>query len=105
LISNSPVSQAPTSFFFGSTPTISANGSTNGVVWAIERGVKIKKKLPPAVLHAYNASNVSQELYNSNQAGTRDVPGPAITFSIPTVLNGKVYVGTGTELDVYGLLP
>jgi hypothetical protein len=105
LISTTPVSQAPTSFLFGSTPTISANGSSNGVVWAIERGIKVKKVLPPAVLHAYNAANVSQELYNSNQAGSRDVPGRAITFSIPTVWNGKVYVGTGTELDVYGLLP
>ncbi len=104
LISTKPVSQAPTSFIFGSTPAISANGSANGLVWAIERGIKVKKKLPPAVLHVYNASNVSQELYNSNQAGNRDVAGPAITFSIPTVMNGKVYVGTGTELDVYGPL-
>ena len=105
MISTTPVSQAPTSFLFGSTPAISANGSTNGIVWAIERGIKVKKILPPAVLHAYNAVKLSQELYNSNQAGNRDVPGRAITFSIPTVLNGKVYVGTGTELDVYGLLP
>jgi hypothetical protein len=105
LLSNGPVSQAPTTFSFGSTPAISANGSTNGIVWALERPSKIKQVIPPAVLHAYNASNVSQELYNSNQAGLRDVPGPAITFSIPTVMNGKVYVGTETELDVYGLLP
>jgi hypothetical protein len=105
LISNSPVSQTPTTFALGSTPAISANGSTNGIVWAIERGMKIKKQLPPAVLHAYSATNVSQELYNSNQAGNRDIPGPVITFSVPTVMNGKVYVGTGTELDAYGLLP
>ncbi len=105
LLSTSPVSQAPTQFYFGSTPAVSANGSTNGIVWALERPVKIKQKIPPAILHAYNATNVSQELYNSSQTGTRDVPGPAITFAIPTVMNGKVYVGTQTELDVYGLLP
>jgi hypothetical protein len=56
-------------------------------------------------LHAYDATKVSQELYNTNQAGTRDLLGPGITFSIPTVMNGKVYVGTGSELDVLGLLP
>jgi len=45
------------------------------------------------------------ELYNTSQAGTRDVLGPGITFSVPTIMNGKVYVGTGSELDVLGLLP
>jgi hypothetical protein len=104
LLSTSPVSQAPTTFYFGSTPAISANGTTNGIVWALERPIKIKNVIPPGILHAYDASKVSQELYNSTQAGTRDVPGNAITFSIPTVMNGKVYLGTGTELDVYGLL-
>lgn len=105
LLSTSAVSQAPTQFSFGSTPAISANGSMNGIVWALERPVKVKDVIPPAILHAYNATNVSQELYNSTQAGTRDVPGPAITFAIPTVINGKVYVGSGMELDVYGILP
>jgi len=105
LLSTSAVSQAPTQFFFGSTPAISANGTSNGIVWALERPVKIKGQVPPAILHAYNATNVSQEIYNSGQAGTRDVPGPAITFAIPTVMNGKVYVGSQMELDVYGILP
>jgi len=45
------------------------------------------------------------ELYNTSQAGTRDVLGPGITFSVPTIMNGKVYVGSGSELDVLGLLP
>jgi hypothetical protein len=105
LLSTSPVFQAPTEFSLGSTPSVSANGSSNGIVWALERPGKIKNKIPPAILHAYNASKVSQELYNSNQARTRDVPGPGITFALPTVMNGRVYVGTQTELDVYGLLP
>jgi hypothetical protein len=105
LLSTSAVTQAPTRFSVGSTPAVSAHGSSNGIVWALEKPNKIKGVIPPAILHAYNATNVSQELYNSTQAGTRDVPGPAITFAIPTVMNGKVYVGSETELDVYGLLP
>jgi hypothetical protein len=104
LLSKSPVYRAPTKFPAGSTPSVSANGSANGIVWAIERLPKVKNVFPPEVLHAYDATNVSQELYNSNQAGTRDVLGPGITFSVPTVMNGKVYVGTGSELDVLGLL-
>jgi hypothetical protein len=104
LLSRSPVHSAPTKFSAGSTPSVSANGSADGIVWAIERLPKVKDAFPPAVLHAYNATNVSQELYNSNQAGARDVLGSGVTFSVPTVINGKVYVGTGSELDVLGLL-
>jgi len=105
LLSKSPVYRAPTKFLAGSTPAVSANGSTQGIVWAIERPPKANGVFPPGVLHAYHATKVSQELYNSNQAGTRDVLGSGITFSVPTIMNGKVYVGTGSELDVLGLLP
>jgi hypothetical protein len=104
LLSKSAVYQAPTQLARGSTPSISSNGLSGGIVWAIERPPNVKDVIPPEILHAYDATNVSKELYNSNQAGTRDMLGPGITFCVPTVINGKVYVGTGSELDVLGLL-
>jgi hypothetical protein len=104
LLSKSPVYQAPTEFAVSSTPSVSANGSTNGIVWTIERQLKTKGVFPPEILHAYQGTKVSNELYNSSQAGTRDTLGTGITFAVPTVMNGKVYVGAGKELDVLGLL-
>jgi Bacterial Ig-like domain (group 2) len=103
LLSSAPVSQTATLFGYpGAVPAVSANGSTNGIVWAIQSDGYTSGK--SAVLHAYDATDVSRELYNSNQAEARDASGPAVKFTVPTVANGKVYVGTGTELDVYGLL-
>ena len=87
----------------GATVSISANGLMNAIVWAIETQGQVQGGAA-AVLHAYDATNVSTELYNSNQAGSRDVPGPAVKFSVPTIVNGKVYMGTQTDVDVYGLL-
>lgn len=104
LLSTTPVSHSPTTFAFpGTTPSISANGTKAGIVWAIQGGGKPKGG-PAAVLRAYSAVNVATQLYGSGQAGTRDVPGPATKFSVPTIFNGKVYIGTQTELDIYGLL-
>jgi PQQ-like domain len=106
MLSASSVAQSPNIFPVGSTPSISANGGTNGIVWAIERqdGLAKQPGSHPAVLHAYDATNVATELYNSKQAGTRDQAGPATKYQVPTIANGKVYVGTQTELDVYGLM-
>lgn len=101
LLSTAPASKSPTTFYHGTTPSISANGNMNGIVWAIDVG---RAATLPCVLHAYNALNLGQELYNSNQAGTRDQPGPGISFIVPTIVNGKVYVGTANQLNVYGLL-
>jgi hypothetical protein len=106
LLSASSVAQSPNVFPVGTTPSVSANGATNGVVWAIERQENLRKKpgSKPAVLHAYDATNVALELYNSSQAGRRDQAGPATKYQVPTVADGKVFVGTQTELDVYGLM-
>jgi hypothetical protein len=85
--------------FPGATPSISANGISNGIVWAMQN-------LTPAVLHAYSAANFPTELYNSNQApNNRDQFGAGNKYIAPTVVNGKVYVGTTTGVGVFGLFP
>jgi len=99
LLASSPSSQSTNIFPFpGATPSISANGTSNGIVWAVENG-------NVAVLHAYDAANLSRELYNSNQAaGGRDQFGVGNKFITPTIANGKVYVGTTNGIGVFGLL-
>jgi hypothetical protein len=94
--------------FPGVSPSISSQGSANGIVWAIDAsqyGVPAPT-LGPAVLHAYSAANLATEYWNSSMAANhRDQAGTAVKFVPPTVANGKVYVSTRTEIDVYGLLP
>ncbi len=82
----------------GATPSISASGTTNALIWAIAYGT-------PAVLSAFNAANVSTEIYNSGMAGARDQLPDGVKFAVPTVANGKVYVGASHALAVFGLLP
>jgi hypothetical protein len=94
--------------FPGATPSISSTGTSNGVVWALDNSQYCTEQSPgcgPAVLHAYDATNVgATELWNSAGSGN-DSAGNAVKFTVPTVANGKVYVGTRTELTVYGLKP
>jgi hypothetical protein len=99
-LSTSPRSKSAASFTYpGATPSVSANGSKNGIVWAIEHTD------PNDVLHAYDATNLANELYNSNQAGNqRDQFGSASHFGTPLIVNGKVYVGTTNNVTVFGLL-
>jgi hypothetical protein len=102
-------SQSATIFgYTGSTPSVSSQGASGGVVWAADvsaYGVPAPS-LGPAVLHAYDANNLGSELWNSSQAANnRDQAGNAVKFSVPTVANGKVYLGTRSEIEVYGLLP
>ncbi|HXJ06004.1 MAG TPA: IPT/TIG domain-containing protein [Candidatus Acidoferrum sp.] len=86
----------------GATPVVSASGSTNGVVWILDLGAWASNG--PAILDAYDASNVSRLLYSSPGSGT-GAAGASVKFTIPTVANGKVYVGGQTSFTVYGLLP
>ena len=96
-------------------------GTQNGIVWALEVGRYCTNPAPgcgPAILHAYDAANVANELWNSALTGA-DAAGYAVKFIVPTIANGKVYVGTrgnntgglfgstsmSGELDVYGLKP
>jgi hypothetical protein len=91
-----------TSNYPGATPSVSSNGNSNGIVWAVQTDGYTTAS--PAILRAYDASNVSSELYDSTQSPIRDTPGMATKFVVPTIANGRVYVGTAGELDVYGLL-
>jgi hypothetical protein len=87
------------------TVSVSANGDQDGIVWAVQTDGYYTSKPPgAAVLHAYDARNLGRELYNSNQRLARDNPGPASKFTVPTIANGKVFVGTSNQLSVYGLL-
>jgi hypothetical protein len=99
LLSTTPVSTTSTVFTYpGSTPAISANGTSDGILWAVENS-------NPAVLHAYDATNLATELYNSNQAAFgRDQFGPGNKFITPTVADGKVFIGTPNSVAVFGLL-
>jgi hypothetical protein len=98
MLATGPASQTSNTFRYpGTTPSISANGTSNAIVWAAENTT-------PAVLHAYDA-NTLHELYNSNQAGSRDQLGAGNKFITPTVVNGKVYMGTSDSVGVFGLLP
>jgi hypothetical protein len=106
LLSTTPVEMSANIFPVGGTPYISSNGSSNGVLWIAERQQSLAT-LPgsdPLILFAYNASNVSTQLYSSTTAGTRDQAGLATKFEVPLVANGRVYVGTQTEVDVYAQL-
>jgi hypothetical protein len=108
--------------FPGTAPSVSSlPDSSNGIVWALDNSLYCTAQSPgcgPTVLHAWDAGNLSSELWNSTQ-GTGNAAGNAVKFTVPTVANGKVYVGTRGnnkggldsststpgELDVYGLLP
>jgi hypothetical protein len=108
LLSTTWTSQTSTIFPYpGASFAISANGTTNGILWAVQdNGDGSNGSTPNAgVLYAYDATNLSNLLYNSSQAGTRDTMGVAAKFTVPLVANGKVFVGGTSQLTIYGLLP
>jgi hypothetical protein len=98
-LGSTPSSQTVISFTYpGTTPSISANGTQNGIVWAVEN-------TSPAVLHAYYASNLAHEIYNSSQApNNRDNFGDGNKFITPMIVNGKAFVGTPNGVAVFGML-
>ncbi len=97
-LASSPSSRTSTTFTYpGATPSVSANFAKNGILWAVDNR-------STAVLHAYNALDLTQELYNSSQQGSRDQFGPGNKFITPMIANGRVYVGTQTGVAVFGLL-
>lgn len=101
MLATTASSQSSTSFPYpGTTPSISANGTQDGIVWALESSMSA-----PGVLRAYDAANLTHELYNSGQAtGGRDSFGNGNKFITPLIVNGKVYVGTQTGVAVFGML-
>ena len=98
-LATSPSSKTAHPFPYpGATPSISSNGTSNGILWAVDNS-------SPAVLYAYDATNLTKELYDSSQAAaSRDQFGPGNKFITPMIVNGKVYVGTQTGVAVFGLL-
>ncbi len=102
LLSVAPTSVSPETFGFpGAAMAISANGNSGGVLWAVQW----TGSQQPEVLHAYDPANLNTELYNSSQAGIRDMMDWGAKFSIPLVANGKVFIGSSRQLTVFGLLP
>jgi hypothetical protein len=88
----------------GATPSVSADGPKNAVVWAIATKTWNGPDRP-AVLYAFAANKIEQPIYTSEENRGRDRPGPATRFVVPIVANGRVYFGARGEVEVYGLLP
>lgn len=96
-LNSSPQTTATAYGYPGTTPSVSAYKTTNAIVWASESRT-------PEVLHAYDANNLNVEFYNSDQASSRDYPGVGNKFMVPTIANGKVYLGTQDSVAIFGLL-
>jgi hypothetical protein len=101
LLPASPTSQSAATFGYpGASPSVSASGSSNAILWALTSASG-----SAAILHAYNPANLQQEYYNSTQAASgRDAFGNGQRYITPVVANGKVFVGTPTGVAVFGLL-
>jgi hypothetical protein len=106
VLAQSPLaSQSPETLGLqGSTPVVSSNGQNNAIVWLIDASGALATPNGSAILRAFDAGNLSNEIYSSALLPIRDSAGLAVKFTVPTEANGKVYVGTQAELDVYGLL-
>jgi hypothetical protein len=98
VLSTSPVMQTNVSYSSNGPTSISANGESNGVLWMLTADSGY------STLRAYDVTNLSGELYDSDQAGSRDSLDATAHFALPMIANGRVYVGTQTQLVAYGLL-
>jgi hypothetical protein len=100
-LSSSPIEVGTQTYRYpGANMSVSSDGFSNGILWSIEASTYSR-----GVLHAYDANHVSTELYNSEQNSSgRDHFGKGIKFTVPTIANGKVYVGGQTQLAIFGLL-
>jgi len=108
LLSTSPSSQSAVIYpVRGGSFAISSNGTSNGILWAIQNNGQSPDNDTgaPGVLYAYDATNLANELYDSSQAGSRDTLDYAAKFAIPVVANGKVFVAGQSQLTAFGLLP
>ena len=108
-VSSAATSKSPQIFGYpGPTPSVSANGATAGIVWGLDAtayGSSCSGGANCQVLYAYDATDLGTMLYNSSQAsGDRDVPGGAVKFAVPTIANGKVYVGSQNAVSAFGEL-
>lgn len=98
-----PTSESADRFIYpGTTPAISSDGNKNAIVWALEDSAYISGG--PTALYAFDATDLSHELYSSAHAGPDEKGDPAVKFTTPTIAHGRVYFGTEDRLDVYGLL-
>src|ERR1019366_6709221 len=97
-LSVTPVSSTLSFAWPGPTPSVSSNGTINGIVWAVQ------KSADHATLRAYDANDLATELYDSDQSPQRDGLGPAVKFTVPTIADGLVFVAAQGEVDMYGLL-
>ncbi len=103
MLSTVPTSQSGVTFRFpGPTASVSANGNTNAIVWALQTDLTLNGG--NEVLYAFDATNLSNELYDTTQNPTRDTVGGAVKFATPTIANGKVYVGAAQQLSVFGTI-
>ncbi len=100
LLTTSPTSQSPTAFSgsYGATPIVTAKGTKHGIVWALEN------RSNNLTLHAYDATNLANELYNSNQVDS-DRMGQGVKFASPSAADGEVFVPTSNSLEIFGLIP
>ncbi|MGB8887480.1 MAG: chitobiase/beta-hexosaminidase C-terminal domain-containing protein [Candidatus Korobacteraceae bacterium] len=104
LLSSQPTSQSSVSFGFPSpTPSISSHGNSGGIVWLLQTDAY--RNDGNDILYAFDATNVGNMIYSSVNDQLRDNPGGAVKFAVPTIANGKVYVGAAGQLSVYGVVP